>query len=81
MLYLPVFTEGALLAIGDIHALMGDGEISECGLEIEGTAIVRVNVLPGTKRAAPAVLSDGKWMTIATCKTLDEAARMMLVYY
>lgn len=74
VLYLPVLKEGALLAIGDLHALMGDGEISECGLEIEGTAIVRVSVLPRLKRMTPAVCVDGKWMTIASCKTLDEAA-------
>ena len=74
VLYLPVLTEGALLAIGDIHALMGDGEISENGLEIEGTAIVRVSVLPGITRIAPAVCVDQKWITIASSKTLDEAA-------
>ena len=74
VLYLPVLTEGALLAIGDLHALMGDGEISECGLEIEGTAVVRVSVLSGVTRTAPAVSADGKWMTIASCETLEEAA-------
>lgn len=73
-LYLPVFVEGALLSIGDLHALMGDGEISECGLEIEGTVTVKVSVLSDTSRIAPALLVDGKWMTIASCKTLDEAA-------
>ena len=26
-LYLPVFHEGALLAMGDVHACMGDGEL------------------------------------------------------
>lgn len=74
VLYLPVFTEGALLALGDIHALMGDGEISENGLEIEGTAIVRISVLSGYKRKAPAVFVDNKWITIASRNTLDEAA-------
>lgn len=82
ILYLPILAEGALLAIGDIHALMGDGEISECGLEIEGNATIRVSVLKEKKQAAPAVYADGKWITIATCKTLeeaaDEAASMML---
>jgi amidase len=74
-LYLPVFVEGALLAMGDLHALMGDGEISECGLEIEGNVTVRISVLPKTGRTAPAVLVDGKWMTIASKETLDEAAK------
>jgi len=27
ILYLPIFAEGALLALGDLHAVMGDGEI------------------------------------------------------
>ncbi|GKU32348.1 acetamidase/formamidase family protein [Clostridium folliculivorans] len=74
VLYLPVFAEGALLAIGDLHALMGDGEIGGCGLEIEGTVIVRVSVLSDKKSIAPSVHVDGKWITIASCKTLDEAA-------
>ncbi|GFP75613.1 acetamidase/formamidase family protein [Clostridium fungisolvens] len=74
VLYLPVLAEGALLAIGDLHALMGDGEIGGCGLEIEGTVVVRVSVLSDKKSVAPSVYVDGKWITIASCKTLDEAA-------
>ncbi|QAA32404.1 acetamidase/formamidase family protein [Clostridium manihotivorum] len=74
VLYLPVFTEGALLAIGDIHALMGDGEVGGCGLEIEGTIKLKVTVIPEVSRRAPAVFVDGKWMAIASCSSLDEAA-------
>ncbi len=32
--YFPVFAEGALFHIGDVHALQGDGEISGTGIEI-----------------------------------------------
>ncbi len=32
--HLPVHVEGALLAIGDVHASMGDGEVSGTGVEI-----------------------------------------------
>ncbi|MBA4010717.1 MAG: hypothetical protein C0481_02515 [Phenylobacterium sp.] len=32
-LYLPIFQQGALLSLGDGHALQGDGEISGQGLE------------------------------------------------
>ena len=35
-LYLPVYVPGALLSMGDLHAVMGDGEVCGCGLEIEG---------------------------------------------
>jgi amidase len=44
-IHLPVFQPGAQLAIGDMHASMGDGEISGTGVEIEGTARIRVDVL------------------------------------
>ncbi|MDF2589099.1 MAG: Acetamidase/Formamidase [Anaerocolumna sp.] len=74
-LYLPVFVEGALLAMGDLHALMGDGEISECGLEIEGSVEVRISIIPKTGRIAPALCVDEKWITIASKESLDEAAK------
>ena len=45
VLYLPVAVPGALLSMGDLHALMGDGEVFGCGLEIAGTVTVRVSVL------------------------------------
>lgn len=32
-LYLPVFQEGALFGLGDLHAAMGDGEISVSGMK------------------------------------------------
>ena len=44
-LYLPVCVEGALLAMGDLHACMGDGEVMGCGLEVAGEVTVRVEVV------------------------------------
>ena len=43
--YLPVKCKGALLAMGDVHAGMGDGEISETGIEIGAKIIVRVRII------------------------------------
>jgi len=43
--YMPVNVDGALLAIGDLHALMGDGECMICGLESAGEVTVRVSVV------------------------------------
>ena len=40
-LYLPVTAPGALLAMGDLHAIMGDGEVGNCGVEIGGRVTVR----------------------------------------
>ena len=44
-LYLPVHVPGALLALGDLHARMGDGEVMICGLETAGLVTVQVTVL------------------------------------
>lgn len=45
VVYLPVFQEGALLALGDVHAAMGDGEICGTGVEVSAEVRVRVDLL------------------------------------
>ena len=40
-LYLPVFREGGLLVLGDVHALQGDGEIYGEGLSVPLTSPYR----------------------------------------
>lgn len=45
VLYLPVNVEGALLAVGDLHAAMGDGEVVICGVETSGEVIVQTDVI------------------------------------
>ncbi len=75
-LYLPVNTPGALLSMGDLHALMGDGEVFICGLEIAGRVTVRVSVVRGAKAAAlptPFLFCRGRVMTIQSAATLDAA--------
>jgi len=74
IVYLPVFVEGALLSIGDLHALMGDGEVGECGLEIEGKVVVKVSVLSQVSEVGPVVYVDDKWITIASADTLQKAS-------
>ncbi len=41
-LYLPVFQEGGLFALGDLHAVMADGEVCVTGCEIQGEVTVKV---------------------------------------
>ncbi len=74
-LYLPVFTEGGLMAIGDLHALMGDGEIGECGLEIGGMVTIRVTVLNGKRIAAPILETEDFIEIIGLGSTLEEASQ------
>jgi amidase len=44
-LILPINTEGALLAMGDVHAVQGDGEISCVAVEIAADVTVKVEIL------------------------------------
>lgn len=73
-LYLPVNVIGGLLAMGDVHAVMGDGEIVICGLEIPAEVTVRVTVLKGQPYPLPLLADDERVMTIASANTLDEAS-------
>lgn len=49
--YLPVYVEGGLLHVGDVHAIQGDGEIC-CGggIECRATVQLKVEVLPRPAR-------------------------------
>lgn len=73
-LYLPVFVEGALLAMGDVHALMGDGEVGGSGLEIPADITVSVEVISGKSYDFPIAEDDDNFCFIATAPTLDEAS-------
>ncbi|THF70392.1 acetamidase [Deinococcus sp. Arct2-2] len=73
-LLLPVEVEGALLAMGDLHAAMGDGEVSVCGLEVAGRVTVRVRVIPQCRWPLPMLQTATHLYTIASALTLDEAA-------
>lgn len=49
-IYLPVSVKGALLHVGDCHAIMGDGEIPHGGaIECKATCTLKVNVIKGYK--------------------------------
>lgn len=74
-LYLPVNVKGALLSMGDLHALMGDGEVMICGLETGGVVTVTVEVVKGFPMPTPALSCRGKFYSIQSANTLDQASR------
>lgn len=75
VLYLPVFCEGGLLSMGDVHAVMGDGEVEDCGLEIEASVTVTVEVVKNTHLTWPLLETEDRWISIASKETVDEAWR------
>lgn len=74
VLYLPVNVEGALLAMGDLHAVMGDGEVCVCGAEIAGEVTVRVSVLKGRPLPLPFLVTEEHAMAVYSAEGLDAAA-------
>ena len=74
-LYLPVRVEGGLLAMGDLHAVMGDGEVAICGVEIAGEVTVNVDIIKGTSIQEPIVETENAFYTISSAPTLDKAAQ------
>lgn len=72
-LYLPVNAEGALLAMGDLHARMGDGEVEVCGVEIAGKVTVKLTVLKNCKLPTPFLVNSELAMAIHSAETVDEA--------
>ena len=74
VVYLPVAAPGALLAAGDLHAAMGDGEICGTGVEVAGSVTLRVDVRRDLDLVNPVVETAEVVATIASAETLDEAA-------
>lgn len=72
-IYLPIFTEGALLSMGDVHAVMGDGEIGISGAEIGAKIEVSVELIDDLTLENPIIETDDAYYTIASALTLDEA--------
>ncbi len=84
-LYFPVNQKGAMLALGDLHAVMGDGELSFAGLEIPGEVEIKVSVLKSKKIIEwPIVELEDRIEIIASGESLDlamqEAARTAVGY-
>ncbi|MDO5726069.1 MAG: acetamidase/formamidase family protein [Tissierellia bacterium] len=73
-LYLPVNVEGALLALGDLHAAMADGEVNGTGVEISGKVKLRVEVLKDFKYQTPLIESDEKLITVCSRETMKESS-------
>lgn len=72
-LYLPVFHEGALLAMGDVHACMGDGEIMVTGVEIPARITVKAEVLKGISISDPMLEDEESCYTISSDQALEKA--------
>jgi amidase len=74
--YLPVNVPGALLALGDCHALQGDGEIGS--VEIRSTVTMSCEVLKGRSphMTWPRIETSDMLVTVAFASPLEEALNL-----
>jgi len=74
ILYLPVFHPGALLAMGDVHACMGDGEIMGTGVEAAAKVHVTVELIKGQTISDPILETPDTIYSLVSDETLELAS-------
>ncbi|HET6317674.1 MAG TPA: acetamidase/formamidase family protein [Chloroflexota bacterium] len=77
-IYLPVYVEGALLALGDCHAIQSDGELNE--VEMRSVVTLSCDVVKGRSPVMswPRIETADTLVTVAVATPLEEATRLAL---
>jgi len=84
--YLPVNVPGALLHIGDVHAIQGDGEVC-CGggIECRAEVTLTVNTAPRPARMTwPRIVNDTHLIALGCARPAEDAFRIateQLIYW
>lgn len=73
-LYLTAQVPGALLGCGDLHAVMGDGEIISTGAETDGEVKMRAQVIDLDGLPTPFLETSDSVSAISSAKSVDDAA-------
>lgn len=77
-IYLPVFAEGGLLSIEDVHAKMGDGEIAASAVEIAAEVTLRCRLVGEMKLERPLVVTPKEVHTMGVGETMEAAVRVAI---
>ncbi len=75
-LYFPVFTEGALFAAGDMHAVQADGELCVSAVEVAGEALLKCDLIKNKAPEWPILETEDSYAVLTCGDDLDEAARL-----
>lgn len=76
VLYLPVHVSGALLSVGDGHALQGDGEVTLTALETSLRGTLQIFVRKGKSLLWPRAETPTHFIAMGLNPDLDEASRL-----
>ena len=74
-LYLPVFEPGGMLAMGDCHAVVGDGAVAGTGAECAADTHVKVTVEKGMKINGPRALTPEYFVVLSHGEDLGPAMK------
>ncbi len=74
-IYLPVSNPGALLYVGDGHALQGDGELNGNALETSMDVEFTVDVLPGKRIGGRRIETPTDLIAMGLAGSLDDAIK------
>jgi len=75
-LYLPVHVPGALLSIGDGHAMQGDGEVTGTALETSLRGLIEIGLRKGRRLLWPRAETPTSDITMGLDPDLNEAVRI-----
>lgn len=75
VLYFNVEVPGALFACGDVHAVMGDGEIGVSALEIPAAIDVALEVIKSKSVEGPMLENKEYWSVIESAEDLEDAVQ------
>ena len=76
-IFMPVRQPGGMLAVGDLHASMGDGEVCFTGVEVAGEVDIRLGLLKGKQARWPVTELESSWLPHATAEEYDEVLRLV----
>ncbi len=72
-LYLPVFSEGALLFLGDGHAVQSHGELAGTGIEVSMEVEIGIDLLPAKTISMPRGENSAQRFTLGIDRPLENA--------
>ncbi len=73
--FFPVFRDGALFGLGDLHAVIGDGEVCVASCEVSGEVTVELDVVEGKAPRWPVVETDDAFYILVSDEDVSKAFR------
>ena len=74
-IFLPVFVQGGLLALGDCHAVVGDGAVAGTGAECSSDTHIRVTVEKGMNISSPRAITPDYFVVLSHGEELGAAMK------